>query len=189
MLPSEFDEALGALGELLRDRHQTFDVVVVGGGGLVLARLIDRATKDIDVVALRVEDVLKSAEPLPKELVEAVTEVSALLDLAPDWLNNGPASTLRFGLPEGFLGRCEQREYGGLTVLLASRYDQIHLKVYAAADGAPNDKHHMDLKRLDPTESELRAAAEWTRTHDPSEGFALMLKGLLATFGVEYENG
>ncbi|CAN5780641.1 hypothetical protein BH11MYX2_BH11MYX2_14730 [soil metagenome] len=189
MGPSEFEEALGALGALLADRDQYFDVVIVGGGALVLAGLIDRATKDIDVIALRTKQVLASAEPLPAELVKAASEIAALLGLAPDWFNNGPASALRLGLPDGFLGRCEQREYGALTVLVASRYDQIHLKVYAAADNAPNGKHHMDLKRLHASEQELRAAADWTRTHDPSEGFALMLRGLLATFGVEYGNG
>ena len=72
-------------------------------------------------------------------------------------------------------------------ILLASRFDQIHFKLYAAADDRPRGKHHRDLQRLQPTHEELRLAARWSVTHDPSEGFALMLRGVLASFGLTDE--
>lgn len=121
---------------------------------------------------------------LPPDLAEAVADVARVLDLPANWMNGGPTSLLRFGLPEGFVGRLERRVYGGLGLSLASRYDQIHFKLFAAADDRPRGKHHVDLQRLQPTRDELLAAARWTKTHDPSEGFALMLAGVLAAFGV-----
>jgi hypothetical protein len=84
-----------------------------------------------------------------------------------DWLNAGPASLLDLGLPEGFLQRAQRRSYGeALTVLFASRTDQIHFKLYAAVDQGAG-WHFADLQALEPTEPELQAA-RWSRTHDPS---------------------
>ena len=183
---AELEEALGLVGQLLSDRGYHFEVVAIGGGGLLLIGVIDRPTKDLDLVALRDGDTLVSVEKaLPPALAEAVVDVARVLDLPANWMNGGPASLLRFGLPEGFLGRLERRVYGGLGVSLASRFDQIHFKIYAAADDRPRGKHHVDLERLRPTRDELLAAARWAKTHDPSEGFALMIAGVLAAFGVD----
>ena len=72
-----------------------------------------------------------------------------------------------------------------LVVNLAGRYDQICFKLYAAVDQGPRSKHVQDLRLLGPTEEELLAAARWTVTHDPSEGFRAMLAQALAFLGVE----
>ena len=187
------EAALHALGELLDDRGESFSVVAVGGGALALMGLIERATEDIDLVALTGNNALETAQPLPASLARAIVDVADVHQLPHKWMNPGPTSLLRFGLPEGFLERCEVRTYGALTLSLASRWDQIHLKVYAAADeyhGGPHrGKHHRDLERLKPTHDELRAAIAWTRTHDPSEGFLIQLEGALKPFGLEPENG
>jgi hypothetical protein len=71
-----------------------------------------------------------------------------------------------------------------LTVSFASRLDQIHFKLYAAVDQGPG-KHEQDLHALEPTQDELVAAARWSRTHDPSDGYREMLIQALAFFGVE----
>jgi hypothetical protein len=66
-------------------------------------------------------------------------------------------------LPTGFAGRLTTRTYGGaLQVSFASRFDQIHLKLYALAD-RDEARDEQDLRRLEPTEHELRAGAEWAR--------------------------
>ena len=184
--PASLQEALSLLGTLLAERGHTFHVVVIGGGGLQLIGIIERPTRDVDLVALRNDDTLESIEAgLPPALAEAVADVAQALTLAPTWMNGGPSSIFRLGVPSGFLGRLEGRRYDGLHVWLASRFDQIHFKLYAAADDRPLGKHHLDLQRLRPTHDELQTAAAWTRTHDPSEGFASMLEGVMATFGVE----
>jgi hypothetical protein len=56
-------EALRTLGAILEDRGVSYEVVVIGGGALLLVGLIERATKDIDVVALAVGDQWVSATP------------------------------------------------------------------------------------------------------------------------------
>lgn len=92
---------------------------------------------------------------------------------------------LGFGLPEGFIDRLERRDYGdSLTVYFASRYDQIHFKLYALVDQGPG-KHETDLQALSPTEEELLAAARWSTSHDPSQGYAQMLRDVLTHLGVD----
>ena len=73
---------------------------------------------------------------------------------------------------------------GPLAALGADRRDQIFFKLYAAVDQGPRSKHFDDLRRLEPTVPELRAAAAWARTHDPSEGFLKELRGALRDLGV-----
>ncbi len=101
------------------------------------------------------------------------------------WLSEGPAGLLDFGLPEGFAGRTHVRVFGPLRVHLASRVDQICLKLYAAVDQGPQSRHFEDLDRLRPAREELRFAARWATTHDLSEGFRDGLLAALAALGVE----
>jgi hypothetical protein len=186
----EFDatllqDALSTLGSVLESRGHHFEVVAIGGGSLLLLGLIRRPTKDIDIVALIDSRGLMSAEPLPKPLREARADVASSLGLADDWLNPGPTSLLAFGLPDGFAQRMTRRDFGGLVVHLAGRFDQVCFKFYAAVDQGPRSKHSQDLSRLAPTPDELRSAARWARAHDPSDGFRVMARQALAAFGVE----
>ncbi|MEN0068084.1 MAG: DUF6036 family nucleotidyltransferase [Myxococcota bacterium] len=180
---AELDEALTALGEILADRGETFDIVVIGGGALLLLGLVERATKDLDVLARIEGDAWVRAEPFPPALEAAVHDVAAALDLSDDWLNPGPTDLLDFGLPSGFADRV----FSGLTVRLASRDDQVAFKLYAAADQWPSESRHLsDLRALAPTREELLAAARWCRTHDPSSGFRnVLLLPVLTALGVE----
>ncbi|MDO8188435.1 DUF6036 family nucleotidyltransferase [Conexibacter sp. JD483] len=180
------DSLLRALGEQLAAAGAAFDVVVVGGSALLVLGLASRATKDVDVLAVRTGGSLVSADPLPPALVEASDRVARDFGLPADWLNSGPAGLMDFGLPEGFAERVEVREYGpALTVRFASRFDQIHFKLYAAVDASTPGKHAADLRELSPTRDELIAAARWSLTHDPSDGYREMLERALEYFGVE----
>jgi alkylhydroperoxidase family enzyme len=184
--PDSLERALELLGDLLADRDQHFEVVAIGGGGLQLIGVIDRPTKDIDLVALIEGGKLVGAGTFPAALAEAIADVARSLNLSADWMNGAPASLLDSGLPAGFQDRLEHRKYGrGLDLSLASRFDQIHFKLYAATDDAPGGKHHVDLKKLQPSPQELRLAAEWAKTQDPSEGFAGLVVGVLRDFGIE----
>ena len=136
------------------------------------------------MLAIRRGDALDVPDPLPPALLEARDRVAADFGLPEDWLNAGPRSLLDFGRPAGFVERLEAREYGeALTVHFASRVDQIHFKLYAVVDQGLG-KHEADLRALAPTPDELLDAARWTRTHDPSSGFADELRRVLADFGV-----
>jgi hypothetical protein len=71
------------------------------------------------------------------------------------------------GLPAGFDERAEVRRFGSLTLHIASRFDQISFKLYAAVDQATASKHLDDLRLLEPTAEELVEAARWSITHNP----------------------
>lgn len=179
------NELLGALADQLTTAGQHYELVVIGGTGLLALGVIDRATEDVDVVALRASAGLTTADPLPPAIVAARDRVSRDFHLPADWLNAAPAGLMDLGLPEGFLDRLETIRFGeGLVVHFASRFDQIHFKLYAFVDQGAG-KHEQDLHALDPTREELVQAAHWTRTHDPSQGFQQMLEEALVHLGVD----
>lgn len=183
--PDRIFELLSALGERLAHAGTSVELVVIGGSALTILGLVERPTRDVDVVALLHGGELRSAKPLPEDVVEARNAVAADFGVSEGWLNSGPADLLQWGLPEGFVERLTRRDFGStLTVHLASRLDQIHFKLYALADQGLG-RHEEDLRALSPTPDELRAAARWTITQDPSEGFRQELLGALRYLGVE----
>lgn len=184
------ERTLRLLGERLEYVDAPPTALLVGGGAaLNLLGLVTRTTKDVDVIAvvhLRSGGAsLESADPLPSHLRQASQQVAHDLGLHADWLNPGPTSLLDFGLPSGCLDRATERTFGTrLRLLVLSRLDQIHLKLYAAVDQR-GGRHLVDLLELRPTADELLAAVQWAKTHDPSEGFHHELVTLLRQIGHE----
>jgi hypothetical protein len=186
---SLLEEALNLLAESTEDYPQQH-WVVCGGSSLLALGLVSRTTtRDVDVLA-RVElDGLITARPLPEWLAKAAEQVRKQLGLMENWFNTGPSddSFFRFGFPEGMAGRLIPREYGpkkNLRISFISRRDQVFFKLYATAD-SDKGRHYQDLQDLQPTAEELLAAAHWTRTQDPSEGFLHVLSEVLITLGHE----
>ena len=184
-------EALHLLdGRLLLNRSRRFSLVVCGGAALNALQLVQRTTKDVDIVALMDSDNrLVDPAPLPEELLLAAKEVADTLNLPQDWLNNGPSSgeggLFRLGLPDGFKDRLIKSFQGEkLTVYSVGRLDQIYFKLYAAIDQF-GSYHASDLQRLLPSEEELLGAVRWAATHDPSEGFLQAAKIFLKEFGYD----
>jgi hypothetical protein len=184
-------EALRLLdGRLKINRSSSFSLVVCGGTALNAMQLIQRTTKDVDIVALMdSKNQLVDPAPLPEELLVAAKEVADTLNLPQDWLNNSPSSGdggfFRLGLPDGFKERLVKNYQGEkLTVYFASRLDQIHFKLYAAIDQL-GSYHASDLRQLSPSDEELLQAVRWAKTHDPSEGFQTAIKLFLREFGYE----
>lgn len=175
------DSALFLLGTLLVARKRSpLHLVVCGGSALIALNLVTRTTRDVDVIATIEGDHLLCARPLPDWLLADADDVRRELGLPGQWLNDGPAdpSLFRLGLPKGFEGRLHTREFSlALKVSFIDRIDQIHLKLYAAAD--QGGRHFTDLKEIRPTAEELLAAARWTFTQDPSDGFR---DGIIAVF-------
>ena len=185
------DQALSLLAGRL-DLAQTDPVrlVICGGSALIAMSLRRRTTRDVDVVALlsAAQEPI-SPDPLPDFLLRAADQVSRDLGLFEGWLNNGPSrgdgGLFQMGLPEGFVGRLTEKKYGPrLAVYFIGRLDQIHFKLYAAADQR-DGTHLNDLKALHPTAAELEAAARWAMTHDVSESVMMVLKELLPQLGHE----
>ncbi len=179
------NEALRLLAEFFETQPpQHF--VVCGGSSLLALGLVRRTTtRDVDVLARVEGDHLITAKPLPEWIFEAIRKVGRDLDLMENWFNTGPSddSFFKFGLPEGIEDRLTAVDYGNkLRISYISRYDQIHFKLYAAAD-SDQGRHYQDLQDLKPTPEELLAAARWTRNQDPSEGFRFLLGGVFKAMG------
>lgn len=172
--------ALDALGAVLADRGQSHELVSIGGGSLLLLDLIERPTRDLDVVAIVVDNAYISAEPLPASLAEAARDVAQLFQLPADWLNAGPTMQLQAGLPLGFAQRVQRRQMGGLVINIASRLDLIFLKLFAAVDSGPKSKHVADLRRLTPSDAELADAATWVKTQDAAPEFPALVDQVVA---------
>lgn len=187
----KIEKALKLLDDRLTlNQSDHFSLVVCGGAALNAMHLVQRTTKDVDIVALiDSNNQLIDPAPLPEELLAAAKEVADTLNFPHDWLNNGPSSgeggLFRLGLPDGFKNRLV-RNYQGekLTVHLISRLDQIHFKLYAAVDQF-GSYHASDLKQLSPSDDELLQAVHWATTHDPSDGFQIAIKLFLREFGYE----
>jgi hypothetical protein len=156
---------------------------VIGGAALQVLGLVARPTADVDVVAI-LDQGLRSADPLPAPLAAAAHRVAIDFGLPDAWLDPGPTAMLQWGLPDGLVERLTARSYGALTAHFAARFDQIHFKLFAFAD-LGGGRHEADLKALQPTREELLAAAAWTRTQDPSEGFRGVLAAALERLGVD----
>jgi hypothetical protein len=172
--PAILQEALLLVAERLADGDAPAETLVVCGGSALLALgLVDRTTKDVDVLA-GVDGVsgLTDPRPLSPTLRRAVEEVGAQMDLPPGWLNTGPAGQVLMGLPEGFLARLVRRDYGAkLTIYYPDRFDLIHLKFFAVIDQGPG-RHVSDLRKLTPADAEMLAAARWVLTQDAGAGFS-----------------
>ena len=181
------EQLFAALSEQLAARGESHTIVVVGGSALGALGFVSRPTRDVDVVALLLDEELVSAEPLPDALLTAVKLVADDFGLPGRWLNSGPTTLLDFGLPPGFLARGARRDYGpALGVIFASRLDQIHFKLYAVVDQG-SGRHLKDLQALSPTKAELLKAAEWSKTHDNSVGYREILDEVLTHLGVKRE--
>lgn len=183
---AQLEIALTALGELLAARELHYEVVLVGGGNLILRELIARpTTKDLDILGARTANGVAQIRPMPEPLRDAVIDVGRAFGLADDWLNTGPDSLLDLGLPDGFSERLERRDFGGLVAWLAGRFDMVCFKLYAAVDQGPRSRHFQDLRELEPERDDLLAAADWATSHDPSPGFRSLLIDTLRGLGVE----
>ncbi len=175
-------QALRRVGELVQARGERFHIVVIGGAAVNLLGFVSRATTDVDILAFGRSDASGSIRlvppdtPLPQILLDASKTVATDLNLDPNWLNTGPASQWKSGLPPGLETRVHWMEYSGLVVGLVDRYDLIFFKLYAAVDDVgPKSVHFQDLLALTPTDEELAAAAGWVRGQDPSPAIEVAL--------------
>ena len=175
-------DALRAVGEILEANGEEFAIAIVGGAALNLLGVVDRATRDVDVLAMGdppgvpAPPLREPNRELPGALSRAASLVAGDFGLESDWMNTGPALQWKQGLPEGLQDRVEWHRYAALRVGIVDRRDLIHLKLYAAADATgPSSVHYQDLVALNPTLEELQAAENWTRTQDPSPSFQTVM--------------
>lgn len=183
---SDIELVLSAVGDLLAANGQRVSVVVIGGAALLLLGVINRVTRDVDVVAVTAKpgefkDLIRPPEPLPPALTSAIQQVARDFGLPPGWMNCGPAGQWDIGLPVGFADRVTWRVYGGLDVGVANRIDLIFLKLEAAADQpTSNSRHFLDLVALHPTDLQLAAAKDWARAKNAGSEYQTIVDRVIA---------
>ncbi len=174
------EELLIAVGELLEARGAGCSVVVVGGAALSLLGLVDRTTRDVDVVAKKEAKTFLPPDPLPQPLVSAIKTVARDFGLPEDWMNTQIASQWPQELPKFLFYHLEWRKYGGLEVGIVGRPTLIALKLHAAVDRDMESVHYQDLIALRPTEAELSEAKRSVLTQDSGEEFPQLVDEVIA---------
>jgi len=182
----EIVNALRALGEIMLSQGEPTAVVAVGGTALILQNIVERTTRDVDIIAIGRHlgegepTEIESPDPFPEALVLAISKVARDFGLPDDWMNSTIGLQWKTGLPPGFTKRIHWQKFDALWFGVADRYDLIFLKLYAAADReGPSSVHFQDLLALRPTEIELKEAAEWVRSQDTSPQFDDILEQVL----------
>jgi len=183
-------ENIGKILTLLSERLQLslpakkWSFLVCGGTALNVLKLIDRTTKDVDVIGVIKNNELVRAE-LEEEFFIEIKIVAEYFSIPSNWFNTGPEAYIQSGLPRGLIKRLTWHQYGpNLFCGFISRIDQIYLKLYASVDRG--GYHVTDLNALNPTEKEILNASIWTLQQDVSSGYKMILISMLKQIG--YQN-
>jgi hypothetical protein len=187
------EEALKRLNaKMVYTQMPPLELVICGGASLNIMGWVTRSTSDVDIICLarvgpKGDVKLVPGNRLPTKFTNIVAEVGQELGLKEEWLNFGPAPLMKFGLPPGLEDRLKRKSYGEcLKLHMISRWDQIHLKIYAAMDPKTRIETHLsDLLDLEPTKKEARAAMDWLLKRKTSPEFRRKLKDILDRIGHE----
>lgn len=187
----DLERALRLLGGHLELVGGTSIRLVVCGGAALLARsLRDRATQDVDVLAMMDDrGSLVAPMPLPEDLLAAAVDAGRTLGLPEDWVNNDASrdeiGLFQMGLPPDLTNRLVRRDYGGrLSVYFVGRLDLIHFKLFAAANAGT--RHTDDLIALAPTRDELLQASRWLLSTRRGAGIKERIVRFLRFMGHEH---
>jgi hypothetical protein len=183
----QIQEALSRTGRrlALADAGE-FALLVCGGSALNLAGLIQRPTRDVDVLGLvkGPEPATVAAQQLPEDVTRAAEWVAMDLGLPSDWLNDAALDVQRLGLPPGILQRAHPLGFGPcLTVYFIDRQDQVALKLYAAIDRKKGQRHLKDLEAIKPTKAEMEAAVRWLLDRQTSAQFREAVQSIARGLG------
>ncbi len=188
MSPAELGtlrQALAGLGALVEAEGERYHLIVVGGVAINLARIRDRVTGDVDIIA-RVEATPSGEalwlppEPFPEALQRAIQQVAIDFGLLPDWMNGVIGKQWEYGLPPRIEQDIDWHDYGGLQLGVVGRPTLTALKLFAVVDQGPRSVHAQDLLYLCPSDEELAEAATWVATQDASPEFAETLTRAVA---------
>lgn len=142
----------------LAQRGIRFEAIVTGGAALALLGIVQRETRDCDVIEPGLTEAILAAS---RSFAAAVREQGGVLH--EDWLNNGPASLAPL-LPEGWRERLQPIFQGSaLRLWSLGRPDMLLAKLWALCDRGLDLP---DCMALAPTPEELKEAAAWIATQD-----------------------
>lgn len=142
-----------AFDEFLGGRGLTFSAIAIGGAALSILGIIQRGTRDLDLLETEI----------PSDIQQAAYDFAMAHLLAENWLNSGPSSLAK-DLPAGWQ-KTIQPLYSGQNLKLSTlaRIDLIRSKLWAMCDRLRDIE---DLIAMAPTPEELVLAAEWVKPLD-----------------------
>ena len=148
------------------DRHLLglglcFEGVVIGGSALGLMGIIQRPTRDFDILVPELPPAIALAA---RDFAKA--QRVAGVDLLDEWLDNGPIQ-LGDVLPVGWRGRV-QRIFEGQVLVLSTlgRPDFLKSKPFALCDRGTDLP---DVIALAPSAKELAECLPWLEVQDANE--------------------
>ncbi len=165
----------------LAARSLQLDATLVGGSALALLGVIDRPTRDFDIL-----------DPeLPVEVAAAAAEFAIHIaregiELGADWLNNGPIQLAAI-LPAGWQHRLRQVFVGeAVTLTTLGRDDLLKTKLFALCDRGTD---LLDCVALAPSAAELDAATRWVAGRDTHTGWSDHVHAALADLAQRLGHG
>jgi hypothetical protein len=168
MLPRQ---TLEHFDDFLEARGLRLDAIIVGGSALVLIGIIDRPTRDVDVLS---PDLAPSITDASRAF--ALEMRSRGIELGDAWLNNGPSSLSRV-LPDGWIHRT-QPAFAGRALMLETlgRTDLLKTKLFALCDRGTD---LADCIAFSPTAEELEEAMPWVALQDANESWPSHVKATI----------
>jgi len=174
-------DTLEAFDRFLAARGLRLDAVVIGGAALNLLGVIERATKDCDVLYPRIT--AEQASAARSFAVEVRARGGSLED---DWLNNGPESLTTL-LPPGWEHRLQPLFAGAVIELRSLGHDDLlRTKLFALCDRGFD---LADCVALAPTAGELHAILSWLEEQDAHPGWPEHVRATIADLGRRLGHG
>ena len=138
-----------------------FEGIVIGGAALALMGVIQRPTRDFDILVPELPEAIASAA---RDFAKAQRDSG--VELQGDWLNNGPIQ-LGDVLPTGWRERAK-RIFEGQALALSTlgRPDLLKSKLFALCDRGTDLP---DCIALAPTAEELAECQPWLEAQDGNE--------------------
>ena len=106
-----------------------YSIVVCGCTALIAKGLINRKTKDVDVLGevsiINGKIIIKKLLKFPLWFLKAVYTVSIDLNMPGNWFNAGPTMQVDYGLPNGIESRLEKISYGDLLDIYY-KYEKLY---------------------------------------------------------------
>lgn len=160
----------------LAERGLALEGIAVGGAALALLGLINRETRDFDLLDPPLAAEVQEASQVFAASIRASGEI-----LGPDWLNNGPAA-LGALLPDGWKERLQPLYQGKAVRLwtLASQ-DLLLTKVFALCDRGLDLG---DCLAMRPKPEELAWAVAWVAAQDLNPDWPAHVHATLKDLGV-----
>lgn len=137
----------------LQTQGLKFSAIAIGGSALSIMGIIDRHTRDLDLLTT----------PIPLPIQNAALSFSKKESLDLNWLNNAPSELSRH-LPQDWMSQTVELYSGkALTLHCPCRLHMIYAKFWAMCD---RDRDLDDLLAMKPSTVEITEAVHWTKPLD-----------------------